>query len=550
MVSPKQAQRASYEADIHLAISALQQDQIQKEAAAAQVYNVSRDTLHRRRAGTRARRDCQPNSKKLTQREEEVIVSYILDLDTRGFAPTYAAVRDMADRLLAARGAGQVGVHWARNFVKRTDSLKTRFNRAYDRQRALCEDPVLIKSWFELVEQTKVKYGICDEDVWNFDEAGFMMGKITTQLVVTGAERRGRPKAIQPGNREWATLIAGINAAGWSIPPFIILTGQYHLSAWYEEAAIPRDWVIAVSDNGWTTNKLGVEWLKHFNAHTKTRTIGARRLLILDGHESHNSLEFQELCKENNIYTLRMPPHSSHLLQPLDVGCFSPLKRAYSREIESLIRDHINHVTKLEFLPAVKAAYDRSFTPANIRSAFQGAGLVPHQPDVVLSKLDVQLRTPTPPAALAEAIWEARTPSNVRELEAQSTLIRERVRKHKSSSPASIIEMLDQFKKGAEVMMLSAELMRDRIASLERANKAASARRQRKKKRLQHQGVLTKRAGEDILTQREANEKRTREKRQRGEQSGVSRQALARCKKCRETGHNSRTCGKETVATS
>jgi hypothetical protein len=52
-------------------------------------------------------------------------------------------------------------------------------------------------------------------------------------------------------------LIAGINAAGWSIPPFIILTGQYYLSAWYK-AEIPRNWVIAVSDNGWTTNKLGV----------------------------------------------------------------------------------------------------------------------------------------------------------------------------------------------------------------------------------------------------------------------------------------------------
>jgi hypothetical protein len=455
----------------------------------------------------------------------------------------------MAEKLLAARDAGQVGVHWARNnFVKRTDALTTRFNRAYDRQRALCEDPVLIKTWFELVEHTKAKYGICDDDVWNFDEAGFMMGKITTQLVVTGSERRGRLKALQPGNREWATLIAGINAAGWSIPPFIILTGQYHLSAWYE-AEIPRDWVIAVSDNGWTTNELRVAWLKHFNAHTKARTIGTRRLLILNRHESHHSLEFQELCRENNIYTLYMPPHSSHLLQPLDVGCFSPLKRAYSREIKSLIRHHINHVTKLEFLPALKAAYSRSFTPVNIRSAFQGAGLVPHQPDAVLSKLDVQLRTPTPPAALAEALWEARTPSNVRELEAQSTLIRERVRKHKSSSPASILEAIDQLKKGAEVMMLSAELMRDRITSLERANEAASARRQRKKKRIQKRGVLTKEAGEDILAQREAEQQIAREERQGREQSGLSRQALARCSKCRETGHNARTCKKDSLAT-
>jgi len=155
----------------------------------------------------------------------------------------------MADRLLAARGAGQVGVHWPRNFVKRTDSLKTRFNRPYDRQRALCEDPVLIKSWFELVEQTKAKYGICNNDVYNFDEAGFMMGKMTTQLVITGSERRGRPKAIQPGDREWVTVIAAINAAGWSVPPFLIFAGKYHLSAWYEEAEIPRNWAFAVSNN-------------------------------------------------------------------------------------------------------------------------------------------------------------------------------------------------------------------------------------------------------------------------------------------------------------
>lgn len=85
----------------------------------------------------------------------------------------------MVDKLLATRGAGQVGQKWPANFIRRTSSLTTRFNRAYDRQRALCEDLILNKSWFELVEHTKAKYGICDEDVYNFDEAGFSMGKIT-----------------------------------------------------------------------------------------------------------------------------------------------------------------------------------------------------------------------------------------------------------------------------------------------------------------------------------------------------------------------------------
>lgn len=146
MAPPILSQHISSEANIYLAISALNKDEIHNERRAAGMFEVSRTTLRRRRAGKSARRDCQPDSKKLTKLEKQVIVNHVFDLDIRGFAPTYAAVRDMADRLLAARGAGQVGVHWLRNFVKRTDSLTTRFNRAYNRQRALCEDPVLIKS--------------------------------------------------------------------------------------------------------------------------------------------------------------------------------------------------------------------------------------------------------------------------------------------------------------------------------------------------------------------------------------------------------------------
>lgn len=148
------------------------------------------------------------------------------------------------------------------------------------------------------------------------------------------------------------------------------------------------------------------------------------------------------------------------------------MKRAYSPEAESLIRHHINHITKLEFMPAFTAGFNQSFTLANISSAFRGAGLVPHQLDAVLPKLDVQLRKPTP-AALPEAVWEGRTPSDVRELKAQSSLIRDRDRPYNSSSPASTIEAIKQLKKGAEVM-------RDHIASLERTNEAVTTPKQRK----------------------------------------------------------------------
>jgi hypothetical protein len=87
--------------------------------------------------------------------------------------------------------------------------------------------------------------------------------------------------------------------------------------------------------------------------------------------------------------------------------------------------------------------------------------------------------------------------------------------------------------------------MRNQITSLKKANKAALARKQRKKKRIQQRRVLIKGAREDLLAQCKANQQIAREERQGGEQSGRSRQALARCTRCRETRHNSRTCKKD-----
>ncbi|KFY28890.1 hypothetical protein V491_00248, partial [Pseudogymnoascus sp. VKM F-3775] len=141
----------------------------------------------------------------VTITEEEAVVQYILDLDTRGFAPRYTGVEDVANLLLARRNGGRVGKHWAEKFIKRQPNLKTRFNRTYDFQRALCEDSELISVWFKLVHNMRAKYGIDNSDFYNFDETGFMMGVICASIVVTHADRHGRSKGVQPGNREWAT---------------------------------------------------------------------------------------------------------------------------------------------------------------------------------------------------------------------------------------------------------------------------------------------------------------------------------------------------------
>jgi hypothetical protein len=112
-----------------------------------------------------------------------------------------------------------------------------------------------------------------------------------------------------------------------------------------------------------------------------------------------------------------MLPYSSHLLQPLNVVCYSLLKRYYSDGISLLARSRIYYINKDTFLLAFRAAFEKTFIIENVCAGFWGAGLVLYDLDAVLSKLDVRLRTLTLPA-LGTVAWEAQTPRNAREIEA------------------------------------------------------------------------------------------------------------------------------------
>ena len=201
----------SDEARVILALEAMKNDKKLSIRAASKVYNVPRSTLSHRHAGRRARRDTSPNSRKLTKSEEEAIIRYVLKLCTRSFPPRLRDVEDMANQLLRVRDASPVGTKWPFNFVKRRPKLHTRYARKYDYQRAKYEDRKAISEWFNLVRNIKAKHGILDDDTYNFDETGFMMGIIHAGMVVTSSDGRSKAKLAQPSNREWATVVRAVN---------------------------------------------------------------------------------------------------------------------------------------------------------------------------------------------------------------------------------------------------------------------------------------------------------------------------------------------------
>jgi hypothetical protein len=230
------------EGRIQLAIQALKRHEISSGRRAAEVFNVPESTLRARLKGRPFQPELRNPSLRLTKAQEEALIEWIISRDTRGTPPRHSHVHEMANILLqedSKTPIKPVGKNWVTQFIKRHEPIQSRFARRYNYQRALCEDPKVIDDWFKMLKAIQNNNGILDEDIYNFDETGFAMGLIATAKVVTRSEILGRPKLLQPGQREWVTAIECINSTGFAVPPCIIFKGKVHIQGWYEELDLP-----------------------------------------------------------------------------------------------------------------------------------------------------------------------------------------------------------------------------------------------------------------------------------------------------------------------
>ncbi len=118
-------------------------------------------------------------------------------------------------------------------------------------------------------------------------------------------------------------------------------------------------------------------------------------MIVLNDHESHLSIRFEEFCKKKNIITLCFFAHFFHFTQSLNVDCFNVLKRSYDKELKNFIKAHINHIIKTEYFLVFKVAHFNIMTIKNIKTDFRDIDLVSYDFQVVLFKLDIKLRTST-----------------------------------------------------------------------------------------------------------------------------------------------------------
>ena len=128
-------------------------------------------------------------------------------------------------------------------------------------------------------------------------------------------------------------------------------------------------------------------WLEHFDQTSRKHQEGAYRMLLLDGHASHTSPEFIQACEDRCIIPFCLPPHSTHLLQPLDVCVFQPYKHYYAIVTERGVRSGVYNWGKDDFLAAQPEIKKLAFKKATIKSAFKHTGIWPLNAKMVLQKI-------------------------------------------------------------------------------------------------------------------------------------------------------------------
>lgn len=105
--------------------------------------------------------------------------------------------------------------------------------------------------------------------------------------------------------------------------------------------------LIARSKSGWMTSDVFYGWFQRFCRDVTQRPI----LLIYDGHSTHINLALINKAREENVTLIKLPPHTTDKLQPLDKCCFRPLKVAWDKAIHKWSQvHHARRLQKSEFI--------------------------------------------------------------------------------------------------------------------------------------------------------------------------------------------------------
>ncbi|KAM4054941.1 DDE superfamily endonuclease [Hirsutella rhossiliensis] len=288
------------------------------------------------------------------QTQEKQLTEWILIQDALGLPPTHSQIRQFAQRMLAVKGDHTpLGKHWMQAFLRRNPAVRTQKCHHRDSAR------------------------------------------------VNGASTEKTP-----GSRVWTSFIECVSAAGTFLPPPVIFKGKSVQQQWFpEDLSTFSDWQFTATKNGWTSDQTAVEWLeKVFIPRTQPPDPSERRLLVLDGHGSHETVDFMYLCYQHQIHLLSYLPYLSCAATARFVGFLS------------LLTDS-SPVGKQNFLSCYQKAREQALTVSNIKGGWKATATDAKERENVANAFNSHLPTSDWQSDTSQIAWS--TPRRSQDLKVQ-----------------------------------------------------------------------------------------------------------------------------------
>ncbi|CDO76318.1 hypothetical protein BN946_scf184751.g10 [Trametes cinnabarina] len=348
-----------------------------KYKAASELFGIPHSTLHARYLHQRTSRQAShAHQQLLVPEEEDALCDWIEHLSYMGFPVDRSTVFSL---VMQITGESQPPSHkWIYRFLKRHPGIQLGKPAGLSPERAQAFNRPTVDDHFKKLKAVIDQYNIPWSHIYNMDEKGIQRGGGRRLQWIKYFVPRGRRVnyKLHSANLELITIIECVSADGGNILPGFIFAGSQFEAELFKDVD-PRV-VIAHSPNRWTDSFLCIEWFrKCFIPQANARRVSdAPVLLILDGHNSHITAAMRQLAIENNIHIFQLPPHTTHRLQPLDVGVFTHLQEAWLRRCNQFYNTSFGReMSRSEFIREYLALRCRVFKASLIKKAWYSSGI-------------------------------------------------------------------------------------------------------------------------------------------------------------------------------
>lgn len=325
--------------------------------------------------------------------EESIFVDYLCLISEWGFPIDSFGLRKLAKGYLDSNGRevhtfknNIPGRDWALAFLKRHEKILSQRmcqNIKYARAVTTKED---LTTYFDHLHTSGVQT-IPPGNILNYDETNMVDDPKSKKMIFKRSAKRS--ERVMNFTKSATSVMFGCTDDGQLLPPYVVYKAEGMWSTW--TIGGPPGTRYNRTKSGWFDECCFLDWFQTIVVPWCKNRIG-QKMLIGDNLSSHFSGDIIKKCNELNISFICLPPNTTHLTQPLDVGVYGPLKKEWRKTLEAWKLGPGRQrptLSKDEFPRLLNTVLDnmKEQMNKNIKSGFSATGIRPYNKEQVLKRL-------------------------------------------------------------------------------------------------------------------------------------------------------------------